>query len=163
MHSLTLIFSLSLSHTHTHTHTHSHTHRYLNDSSHHSIIYRGSDLDLSTVTGATCGSAHEDIQQELLKTQMLGGTRHKDYRLRKRQNDRYPNFPDADPRLARCWLNVVGDYKFVQSVGGQGPAMGQLVNIIQQVCTCKKGSMGSTRYIRLKQGDGSTISSGPFW
>ena len=115
-------------------HTRMCTHRYLNDSSHHSIIYRGSDLDLSTVTGATCGSTYDDIQQEMLMTQMIGYTRDKGRRLRKRQQDPpYSRFPDADPNRARCWLNVIGDYKFVQSVGGTGTAMAQLLNIIQQV------------------------------
>ena len=138
-----------MTHTHTHMHTLTHTYmyiwthvctylcirtRYLNDSSHHSIIYRGSDLDLSTVTGATCGSTHDDIQQEMLMTQMIGYTRDKGRRLRKRQqNPPYPDYPNADPSRARCWLNVIGDFKFVQSVGGTGTAMAQLLNIIQQV------------------------------
>lgn len=110
------------------------TRRYVNDSSYHSIIYRGSDLDLSTVAGATCGSTHEDIKQELLKTQMIGRARDKGHRLRKRQQTPYaPQYPNADANRARCWLNVIGDYKFVQSVGGPGTAMAQLLNIIQQV------------------------------
>ena len=126
--------TLTCIHIVTYTRIHTiHIRRYVNESSYHSIIYRGSDLDLSTVAGATCGSTHEDIQQELLKTQMIGRTRDKGHRLRKRQNPPYPRFPNAEANRARCWLNVVGDYKFVQSVGGTGTAMAQLLNIIQQV------------------------------
>ena len=66
--------------------------------------------------------------------QMMGGTRDKGRHLRKRQSG--PDF-----NRARCWLNVVGDYKFVQSVGGSATATGQLLNIIQQVCTCTYGYM----------------------
>ena len=42
---------------------------YLRDASHHSVIYRHSDLDLSTVARATCGSSQEAIHRELLQVQ----------------------------------------------------------------------------------------------
>lgn len=102
--------------------------RYLSNCSFHSVIYRGSDLDLSTVKGAVCGAAHEDVQQEMLKTQMLLGAEHKQ-RLRKRQTTN----TNRDAAKVRCWLNVIGDYKYVTSVGGASTAMGLLINIIQQV------------------------------
>ena len=74
--------------------------RYLNDSQHHTIIYRKSDLDLSSVTGATCGSNHKDIHKNLFETQQR-----QTERLTKRQT----NF---DPLLVRCRLLVIGDYEF---------------------------------------------------
>ena len=40
---------------------------------------------------------------------------------------------NRDPNKVRCWLNVIGDYKYVTSVGGANAALGQLINIIQQV------------------------------
>ena len=53
-------------------------------------------------------------------------------RLRKRQTQPVVNM-NRDPTKVRCWLNVIGDYKYVSSVGGASAALGQLINIIQQV------------------------------
>ena len=67
----------------------------------------------------------------MLTVQMLQGAEEK-RRLRKRQDSRNIN-PNRDSNKVRCWLNVIGDYKYVTSVGGANAAMGQLINIIQQV------------------------------
>ena len=64
----------------------------------------------------------------MLRVQMLQGTEEK-RRLRKRQDIN----TNRDRNKVRCWLNVIGDYKYVTSVGGANAAMGQLINIIQQV------------------------------
>ena len=93
--------------------THSISHRYLRDASHHSVIYRHSDLDLSTVAGATCGSSNEAIRRELLQLQDLVIRSAESARLQKRQTR-------FDSTLVRCWLYAIADYKFVAALEAAG-------------------------------------------
>ncbi|XP_064387720.1 disintegrin and metalloproteinase domain-containing protein 10-like isoform X3 [Halichondria panicea] len=87
--------------------------RYLRDASHHSVIYRHSDLDLSTVAGATCGSSNEAIRRELLQLQDLVIRSAESARLQKRQTR-------FDSTLVRCWLYAIADYKFVAALEAAG-------------------------------------------
>ncbi len=87
--------------------------RYLRDASHHSVIYRHSDLDLSTVAGATCGSSQEAIRRELLQVQDSVIRSAESARLRKRQTS-------FDSSLVRCWLYAIADNKFVTALEAAG-------------------------------------------
>ena len=72
----------------------------------HSVIYMQSDLDHSTISGATCGSAHQDINKTVIQQQVTSYKQMPDeHMLRKRQNSR-------NTAKVRCWLNVVLDYKY---------------------------------------------------
>ena len=106
--------------------------RYLRDADHHSVIYRQSDLDLSTISGATCGSVHEDIRKEMLIMQdsiIRDAERFESERL-KRQTSH-------DPLLVRCWLFAIADYKFVQALQSTGDdPLGVMLSIILTVSTC---------------------------
>ena len=104
--------------------------RYLRDVDHHSIIYRQSDLDLTTVAGATCGSIHEDIRKEVLTMQesvIRDAEKIENERL-KRQSSTH------DPALVRCWLYALADYKFVQALTSAGDdPLGVMLSIILTV------------------------------
>ena len=81
------------------------------DSSHsaHSIIYRHSDLDTSSVTGASCGATNQALQSRLIELQRsalrrgVEGEREAGRRLFKRQQ--------RDTSKIRCWLHITADYK----------------------------------------------------
>ena len=88
--------------------------RYLRDASHHSVIYRHSDLDLSTVSRATCGSSHEALRRELLQLQDSVIRSAESARLQKRQTTGF------DSTLVRCWLYAIADYKFVTALEAAG-------------------------------------------
>ena len=81
------------------------------DSSHsaHSIIYRHSDLDTSSVTGASCGATNQALQSRLIELQRsavrqgVEGEREDGRRLFKRQQ--------RDTTRIRCWLRIIADNK----------------------------------------------------
>ena len=106
--------------------------RYLRDADHHSVIYRQSDLDLSTISGATCGSVHEDIRKEMLIMQ--------DSVIRdaeRFESDRLKRQTSHDPLLVRCWLFALADYKFVTALQSTGDdPVGVMLSIILTVSTC---------------------------
>lgn len=93
----------------------------------HSIIYRQSDLDASSITGATCGSTHDDIQSSMLRLQQRRRGLEGDHTLRKRQM--------FDRRRTRCPLSVRLDYKLFRELDGNGEnPMAVVLNIILRVC-----------------------------
>lgn len=90
--------------------------RYLNDSEaqSHSIIYRHSDIDLSSLkishpSNTPCGGTTRTQQRSLAAIQH-SGIEHNTQRLHKRQGG------DRNPDLIRCRLNVIADYKFYDAV-----------------------------------------------
>ena len=95
----------------------------------HSIIYRQSDLDASSITGATCGSTHDDVQSGMLRLQqrsMRGRGLEGDHILMKRQM--------FDPRRTRCPLSVRLDYKLFRELANNGEnPMAVVLYIIQIV------------------------------
>ena len=79
----------------------------------HSIIYRRSDLDLSTVGGSQCGANH-NICKHLAETQ---NSAIRDERAEVKQQ-LFKRQANRDLDKVRCWLNMIGDYKFYTAVTG---------------------------------------------
>lgn len=120
--------------------TYIHTHRYsahLNDTdTYHSLIYRQSDLDHSSVSGAYCGSADSTINRTMLRLQNSAYEGRSDERvLKKRQATR-------NSAKIRCWLNLVLDNKYYEELTGNNEdPVSVLFGIILRVSS-GRGLMG---------------------
>ena len=99
----------------------------------HSIIYRQSDLEKSSISGAACGSAKEELhkklsilQRSVIRDEPTIAKRD----LEKRQATR-------NTTHVRCWLNIIGDYKFYSELtsasGSQADRMAQAMSLLSTI------------------------------
>jgi len=106
--------------------------RYLNEcDTFHSVIYRQSDVDKSSFSRATCGSAKRELQRRLSNLQRSvirdePSIAKRD--LEKRQASRNTSH-------VRCWLNVIGDYKFYDALtsGSSADRMAQAMSLLTTI------------------------------
>ena len=93
--------------------------RYSRDATHHSIVYRRSDIQWEALQGARCGLSDSSLVGYLHRTQRStpgeGGALGEGVTVGERGRVRR-----QDRDLVRCDLSVTGDYKFYEAVTGEG-------------------------------------------